>query len=38
MQVLFRFTYLKAATASTATPTGNFLSKNFIYLKSQPGA
>ena len=32
MQVLFRYTYLKAATATTVTPTGNFLSlSNFQF-------
>ncbi len=32
MQVLFRYTYLKAATATTLTPTGNFLSlSNFQF-------
>lgn len=32
MQVLFRYTYLEVATATTATPTGNFLSlSNFQF-------
>ena len=32
MQVLFRYTYLKAATATTVTPTGNFLAlSNFQF-------